>query len=401
MNVCIKRSSLVVKSLKILFISRISLLVNMLTGNLSNVVFILTNRSSLLLSQEEALYLRSLLLFIIQFYFLIINMVLLTKRLQGFSAFTPKPPKKIIINLPMNVIRKEPSYSTIINESNFNSNRMKRNINRYVLSRSLSSAILKKKVSDDIKICPKSCKQSALSNYKRLKYLNEGEINNMTSSTLDIGFLKSNPSVFLGIKSKKDLKVSKSSSNFYVRKQTKKLTKGKTFSVEHKENNEIASTDKMNIKHSLSIVNKINTIQHNKIFLANINKTKQEKLAHLIEGPSSQRSDSSTSTSKGFCVKRCSMMDRFLLKLIDPDECLEDYVIENDKPFDKFSKFKRQCAKEKRRVDGLIDDLNKAVSMNEKLLKVYTTRLKSKNKYVKEKILIEKVMRSKEKKDSN
>ena len=273
---------------------------------------------------------------------------------------------------------------------------MKRN-----LSQSISNSTFKKKVSDDIKICPQSCKQSALSNYKRLKYLNENEINDMTSSTLDIGFLKSNPSVFLGIKSKKELKASKSSSNFYVRKQTKKLSRGKTFSVEHKENNDITSTDKMSIKHSLSIVYKLNTIQHNKIFLANINKTKQEKLAHLIEGPSSQRSDSSTSTSKGFSVKRCSMMDRFLLKLIDPDECLEDYVIENDKPFDKYSKFKRQCAKEKRRVDGLIDDLNKVVSMNEKLLKIYITQLKSKNKYVKEKILIEKVMKSiKEKKES-
>ena len=323
-------------------------------------------------------------------------MVLLTKRLQGFSAFTPKPPKKILINLPMNVIRKEPSYSTLINESNMNSKRMKRN-----LSQSISNSTFKKKVSDDIKICPQSCKQSALSNYKRLKYLNENEINDMTSSTLDIGFLKSNPSVFLGIKSKKELKASKSSSNFYIRKQTKKLSRGKTFSVEHKENNDITSTDKMSIKHSLSIVYKLNTIQHNKIFLANINKTKQEKLAHLIEGPSSQRSDSSTSTSKGFSVKRCSMMDRFLLKLIDPDECLEDYVIENDKPFDKYSKFKRQCAKEKRRVDGLIDDLNKVVSMNEKLLKIYITQLKSKNKYVKEKILIEKVMKSiKEKKES-
>ena len=62
---------------------------------------------------------------------------------------------------------------------------------------------------------------------------------------------------------------------------------------------------------------------------------------------------------------------------------------------------KDQAAKEKRRVDGLIDDLNKVVSMNEKLLKIYITQLKSKNKYVKEKILIEKVMKSiKEKKES-
>ena len=98
-------------------------------------------------------------------------MVLLTKRLQGFSAFTPKPPKKILINLPMNVIRKESSYSTLINESNMNSKRMKRN-----LSQSISNSTFKKKVSDDIKICPQSCKQSALSNYKRLKYLNENEI---------------------------------------------------------------------------------------------------------------------------------------------------------------------------------------------------------------------------------
>lgn len=154
-------------------------------------------------------------------------MVLLTKRLQGFSAFTPKPPKKILINLPMNVIRKEPSYSTLINESNMNSRRMNRNLSRCVLSRSMSNSTFKKKVSDDIKICPQSCKQSALSNYKRLKYLNENKINDMTSSTLDIGFLKSNPSVFLGIKSKKELKSIKELIEFLRKKTNKEILKKK------------------------------------------------------------------------------------------------------------------------------------------------------------------------------
>lgn len=301
---------------------------------------------------------------------------------RPFSSFSPKPPKKILINLPIkNEIVPTNSISSI-NDSTFTRQPTKNSSKCFLFNKSLGSTLSlkteRKNKMHQLALCPMSSKQSTLKAYKRLKYLNVKEISDLTSEQLDIGFLKNNPKSFLGTKSKNELKNNLKLGRNPSRRKTKSLGNKNTY--------EKQDTDE-NTKNDLSIVQKIKKVKNSKIFLANINKSKQTKIAHLFEKndipPMSQRTDSSTSTQKGFSVKRFSMMDRFILKLIDPDECVEDYVNENDKPFDKYTKFKRQCMKEKKRVSELINDLNKAVSLNEKLLKIYTTQLKSTKRFIK------------------
>jgi len=58
---------------------------------------------------------------------------------------------------------------------------------------------------------------------------------------------------------------------------------------------------------------------------------------------------------------------------------MEDYVKDKGKPFDKYTKFKKQSIKQKYRIGNLLDNLKKVVSDNEKFLHIYTMKLKSKN----------------------
>lgn len=300
---------------------------------------------------------------------------------RPFSSFSPKPPKKILIDLPIKNKLLSTNSASSFSDSTFTKRPSKNSSKCFLLKKShgttLSLKNERRNKMHQLAICPMSSKQSTLKAYKRLKYLNVKEISDLTSDQLDTGFLKNKPKKFLVLKSKNELK-----NNLLGRNSSRRKTKslGNKVTLEKQDNDE-------NTKNDLSIVQKIKNVKNSKIFLANINKSKQTKIAHLIDkndvSPMSQRTDSSTSTQKGFSVKRFSMMDRFILKLVDPDECIEDYVNESDKPFDKYTKFKRQCAKEKKRLSELINDLNKAVSLNQNLLKIYTTQLKSTKRFIK------------------
>lgn len=301
---------------------------------------------------------------------------------RPFSSFSPKPPKKILVDLPIKNKLLPTNSASSFNDSTFTKQPSKNSPKCFLLKKSHGSSLSlkneRRSKMHQLAICPMSSKQSTLKAYKRLKYLNVKEINDLTSDQLDTGFLKNNPKNFLSTTSKNELKNSLKLGRNPSRRKTKSLRKKIIFEKQDSDEN---------TKNDLSIVQKIKNVKNSKIFLANINKSKQTKIAHLIDKtdvpPMSQRTDSSTSTQKGFSVKRFSMMDRFILKLVDPDECVEDYVNESDKPFDKYTKFKRQCVKEKKRLSELIDDLNKAVSLNENLLKIYTTQLKSTKRFIK------------------
>ena len=78
-------------------------------------------------------------------------------------------------------------------------------------------------------------------------------------------------------------------------------------------------------------------------------------------------------------MKKYSLTDRFLLKFLDPDELMDDYIEGNNKPFDRFTKFKKGSVKEKERVMQLIRELNQISLSNEKKLKIDLIR-KRRNK---------------------
>ena len=79
---------------------------------------------------------------------------------------------------------------------------------------------------------------------------------------------------------------------------------------------------------------------------------------------------------KRMSLKRFSLIDRLILNLVDKEGLLEDYAFGTEKPFDKYSRFRKMCEKEKLRVGELLYELHKAPSVNDEKLKAYINKLK-------------------------
>ena len=87
-------------------------------------------------------------------------------------------------------------------------------------------------------------------------------------------------------------------------------------------------------------------------------------------------------------MRPSSLMDKFILRSAEPDEVIEDSVHSANKPFDRYSKFKKTCKREKIRVDNLVHDLNKANSVNEELIRIHINSIKKLKRTYKQDISI-------------
>ncbi len=167
------------------------------------------------------------------------------------------------------------------------------------------------------------------------KYLNKKELNNLTKDNLHIGFLSSNPKILIRDIHKKN----NSTSNI------KKLKKTNTFKS----------------RRLSRLVNFINDkVKENKMLIVNVNKTKKKKLLGFEDSSIITKEISKEEENKEIGLNKNNLVDRFILKLIDPDEIMEDYLQDKGKPFDRYTKFKKQAVKEKNRVGRLLDYLTKS-----------------------------------------
>ncbi len=167
------------------------------------------------------------------------------------------------------------------------------------------------------------------------KYLNKKELNNLTKDNLHIGFLSSNPKILIRDIHKKN----NSTSNI------KKLKKTNTFKS----------------RRLSRLVNFINDkVKENKMLIVNVNKTKKKKLLGFEDSSIITKEMSKEEENKEIGLNKNNLVDRFILKLIDPDEIMEDYLQDKGKPFDRYTKFKKQAVKEKNRVGRLLDYLTKS-----------------------------------------
>lgn len=78
-----------------------------------------------------------------------------------------------------------------------------------------------------------------------------------------------------------------------------------------------------------------------------------------------------------FIKKNRFTMNRFILRVLDPDACLDDYTPEKGTQNQYFNKFKFQLNKENKRINNLLDNLKKAEAMNETWLKFYVVKLRN------------------------
>ena len=228
---------------------------------------------------------------------------------------------------------------------------------------------------------PFTCKHSVFTKYNKLKHLNNLSIEQLTSSNLDIGFLKNNPKIQVKMMSKQHLKEQEL--------EALKANKSKVVNV-----NKHTNTNTSENKIEFGLEYNIKKLTQSKVFLANINKTKEQHLMNLFGKLTHNKVDKNKSKSqqqhkhqlsqveyndkeyKRISLKKFSLIDRLILNLVDKEGMLEDYAMGTGKPFDKYSRFRKICEKEKIRVGELLYELHKAPSVNEEKLKAYINKLK-------------------------
>lgn len=88
--------------------------------------------------------------------------------------------------------------------------------------------------------------------------------------------------------------------------------------------------------------------------------------------------------------KKSSIAERLFLKVTSPLDCVEEHITTNIRPEDKYAKFKKLLKRQQVKNLKLINDVKYASVENEKLLKVYMSKLmKSKNKKIFKKFIFE------------
>lgn len=195
-----------------------------------------------------------------------------------------------------------------------------------------------------------------LSNKTRLKYLKQKDIDNVLNINTTDSITITDPdrlntqTVYSSINNTRIPNVS---------------TKKEETSIVN--NNTLGNTSEDN---SGNVFDKIKNKELTKILLGNISKQ-----ANQILG------------KKGITInpKKYSMTARFILKLRDPQDCIEEHIVQNIHPEDKFRKFKILLSRQKNKNLKLLNDLKETAVVNDNLLKVYMMKL-LRNKIKAEKI---------------
>ena len=122
----------------------------------------------------------------------------------------------------------------------------------------------------------------------------------------------------------------------------------------------------------------------NKLILANIQQSQKKSIIQLRSRETKdinfQLNKKDTELNNKFLekttVKRASLVDRFTFKVANPDGVIEDYITEQDKPGDKYKRFKSQLVKGKNKVYKLLYDVKKTQILAETMLNVYVTKIR-------------------------
>lgn len=117
-------------------------------------------------------------------------------------------------------------------------------------------------------------------------------------------------------------------------------------------------------------------LNSNKLLMANIGRSKRNSIIQL--NPTQQDTNSISPFLPKASIKRASLVDRFLFKIVNPDGVIEDYITEGDRPGDKYKRLKNQLIKGKNKVYKLVQDIKKTQILAETMLNVYVTKIKAK-----------------------
>lgn len=113
------------------------------------------------------------------------------------------------------------------------------------------------------------------------------------------------------------------------------------------------------------------------LLMGNLNQSKKKVIFQSRNKESN--TNCGTIKTKNYSSRKVgSMLERFLLKIFSPDDCIEDYVSSNTKG-DKYRRFKTMLKKEKERISKIFSDNKQSQHINNQVLKLYTSQLRKKN----------------------
>ena len=237
-------------------------------------------------------------------------------------------------------------------------------------------------------------KYSFIPHFAKMPHLNKEMINSLLSKTI-------NSSLYCnGYYSKTEYNTTQSSKG-YSQIQTNYTEDGlpfKNLKKNHKTMKPIFTTAFSSDHSSLPITSHKSTdnskpsssipqlllMNSNKLILANIQQSQKKSIIQLRSRETKdinfQLNKKDTELNNKFLekttVRRASLVDRFTFKVANPDGVIEDYITEQDKPGDKYKRFKSQLVKGKNKVYKLLYDVKKTQILAETMLNVYVTKIK-------------------------
>lgn len=181
--------------------------------------------------------------------------------------------------------------------------------------------------------------------------------------------------------SRESLTESKSRNNININSQLSSKTH--SFPVNLKANSHFLTFKKNKPKIKTQKLSS-NLLKNNKLLFANMGVSTKRSLLQLANQSkdTSKSITEDTNSNNLFLqkgkIKRSSLVDRYMFKIANPDGVMEDYIIEGDKPGDKYKRFKNQILKGKNKVYRLIQDVKRTQMISDTMINVYITRLKGK-----------------------
>ena len=218
--------------------------------------------------------------------------------------------------------------------------------------------------------------------FKKMKNVSINMIKQMTSHIQDLGYVKyikpinydkELEQMKMKLKKSKEKHENKTSNNFYFNKIRT--------TISLKKNNTSRSSQQSLFDIANMIANNTKLYEYKSLNKSNKkNKTMSDE--SIINFFKSSNIFKNKSSEKSAMIKKYSDIDRIFLKFLDKDEIIDDYI-NNNKPFDKFSKFKKRLLRERINIDKLLSDLDRQFREHDYNLKIGLTKLKLSFKYFK------------------
>ena len=102
-------------------------------------------------------------------------------------------------------------------------------------------------------------------------------------------------------------------------------------------------------------------------------------LSSYVNNNNNNDNNDQNNNTKPFQLYRTSILDKMILKITNPEEIFEDYLLDN-RPSDNYIRFRINLKKQKIKIEKLLIELRASQKKSDYEIKKYNPKLKIKNK---------------------